>query len=100
MDKLEAHHALDLIFAFVKSVNKYINDTEPWKLEGKALNNVVYNLCESLRIIAILISPFIPNASEKISEQLGVKLGSLSDCIFKKFDGSPKVGEHLFDLIQ
>ena len=100
MDKFELHHALNEIFIFIKHVNKYINDTEPWKLDGKELSNAVYNLCESLRIIAILLHPFIPNTSDKILNQLGVKLGSLNDCIFKKFEGKPKLGGHLFELIQ
>ena len=100
MDKFELHHALDEVFIFIKHVNKYINDTEPWKLDGKELNNAVYNLCESLRIIAILLHSFIPSTSDKILNQLGVKLGGFNDCTFKKFEGKPKLGNHLFELIQ
>ncbi len=99
IDKYELHNALNEIWSFVKKVNQYINAKEPWKLKDKELGNVLYNLLESLRIISILISSFIPETSEKINKQLGVKKGLLKDCVFKKFDGKIKKGEHLFKRV-
>ena len=95
----ELHRAIEEIFVFIKKVNKYINDKEPWKLEGKELGNVLYNLVESIRIISILISPFVPETSLKINKQLGVKSGKLEDCKFKPFKGKIKKGEHLFKRV-
>jgi len=100
MEKLELHHALDEVFNFVRACNAYINEKEPWKLEGKELGNVLYNLLEGLRIIAILIEPFIPETSEKINKQLGVKAGLLKDAKFRAFKGKPKKGEHLFKKVE
>lgn len=102
MDKLELHHALDEIMNFVRATNKYINDNEPWKKEGNVLANIIYNLLESLRIISILIQPFIPDSAEKISKQLGLKQTQplLKDCKFGSWKGEPRKGEHLFKKVE
>lgn len=100
VEQIELHHAIMEIFAFIRSVNKYINEKEPWKLQGKELEQVVYNLLKSLRVISILISPFMPSTSEKLNAQLGVKPGTFKDLKFGKFAGKPKKGEHLFTRIK
>ena len=100
MERLDTFGALNEIFAFVRAANKYVNDNEPWKRSGKALANILYNLAESLRIISILISPFTPQTSERINEQLGVKAGSLSDCKFREFTGKVKKGALLFKKME
>lgn len=70
-------NALADIWKVIARANKYIDETTPWVL-GKddskqdRLAAVIYNLCETLRIISILIAPFMPETSPKIQEQLGV----------------------------
>ncbi|MCX6711800.1 MAG: methionine--tRNA ligase [Candidatus Woesearchaeota archaeon] len=100
MDKFELHNALSEIWKFVNDVNKYVNDKQPWNLEGKELSNVLYNLLESLRIISILVSPFMPETSEKINKQLGIKEGKLKNCKFSKTKYKIKKTEHLFEKIK
>lgn len=99
MNNFELHKALEEIFIFIKSINKYINDKEPWKLKDKELGNVLYNVLEGIRIISILISPFMPSTAEKINKQLGVKSGKLKDCKFKPFKGKVKKGKYLFNRV-
>ena len=82
-DKYELHNTLSEIWKFINEVNKHINQEEPWKLKGKELEKHLYTLLESLRIISILIYPFMPETSEKINKQLGIKLGLLKDCKFE-----------------
>ncbi len=77
LDKLNFSVALTNIWKFVSRTNKYIDETAPWALakgeENKArLAEVMYNLCESIRIISVLIAPFMPETSAKIRAQLGV----------------------------
>lgn len=100
MERLEITAALGEIWNFTHATNKYINDNEPWKLKGKELGNVLYNLLEVCRIISILIYPFMPETAEKINVQLGTKLGSLKDCKFRKFEGKIKKGSYLFNKIE
>lgn len=80
-DNYELHNALAEVWKFINLANKYVNDKEPWKNE-KDREVVLYNLLESLRIISILVEPFIPETSEKICNQLGIKLGDLKDLKF------------------
>lgn len=77
MDKFLLSDATTEIWKLVKRSNKYIDETAPWILardENKksVLATVLYNLAESLRIISILIEPFMPNTPKLIHEQLGI----------------------------
>ena len=80
-DKFELHNALEEIWKFVRLSNKYVNDKEPWKNEENR-DVVLYNLLEALRVISILIGPFIPGTSEQLNKQLGVDLGNVKDIKF------------------
>ena len=75
MDELRVGDAIEAVFDLLKRCNKYIDETEPWKLakdnrNSVELNKVLYNLCESIRIAAVLLSPFTPETSEKVLDQL------------------------------
>jgi len=77
LDKLNFSVALTNIWKFVSRTNKYIDETAPWALakdEAKQarLAEVMYNLCESIRIISVLIAPFMPETASKIRAQLGL----------------------------
>ena len=77
LDKYQFTNALTKIWECIARTNKYIDETMPWVLakdEAKKhrLCRVMYNLAESLRIISILIEPFMPNTPAKIWEQLGI----------------------------
>ncbi len=99
IENMEFHHYIQEVWKFLHQMNKYMNDKEPWKLKGKELENVLYNLVEGLRIASILISPILPNSSEELNRQLGVKSGKLKDCKFGEFTGKPKKGKYLFEKI-
>ena len=77
MEHYEFSVALESIWKLIRRTNKYVDETEPWKLakdEDKKdrLSTVLYNLAESLRIVSVLIYPFIKETSLKIREQLGL----------------------------
>ncbi len=77
MDKLQFSTALTEIWKAISRINKYIDETMPWVLAKSDENKprlaaVMYNLAESLRIISILIQPFMPQTPEKIWHQLGI----------------------------
>ncbi len=82
LDRLQFSTALTEIWRAVSRTNKYIDETMPWVLAKDEANNprlaqVMYNLAESLRIIAVLIQPFMPETPEKIWSQLGITDKSL-----------------------
>ena len=75
MDKLNYSQALEEIWKVIRRTNKYIDETTPWilaKEDKSRLNTVLYNLAESIRIIAILIRPFMEKSSIEILTQLGL----------------------------
>ncbi len=75
--ELGLHKALIAIWEYVNIVNKYIVGQEPWSVakdpaNGPRLKAILYNLLESLRIIAVLISPFMPATAAKMQEHIGI----------------------------
>ena len=71
MNELKVQDAINEIWELVRRSNKYIDETMPWSLakdEAKQdrLNTVLYNLIEAIRMIAVMIAPIMPEASEKI----------------------------------
>ncbi|MEM1535622.1 MAG: methionine--tRNA ligase [Candidatus Pacearchaeota archaeon] len=74
MQNYEIDKALALIFEFVDVCNRYVQENELWKTHDK---KKLYELCDSIKAIAILLWPFIPQTSEKIAELFGFKIKSL-----------------------
>ena len=77
MEKMEINAVLKEVWGLISRANKYIDETAPWALakdpaKKERLNTVLYNLAETLRIVAILVSPFIPHTTPKILAQLGL----------------------------
>jgi methionyl-tRNA synthetase len=75
---LAFHKALIAVWEFINVTNKYIVEREPWNLAKDAasqgrLDTILYHLLEALRVVAVLISPFMPDTAKKILEQIGVK---------------------------
>ncbi|HIH37371.1 methionine--tRNA ligase [Candidatus Woesearchaeota archaeon] len=70
--ELAFSRALDTIWEFIREVNKYMNDTEPWReTSEERIGTILYHVAESLRFISILINPIMPGASAHIREQFG-----------------------------
>ena len=77
MENMEISAVMKRLWAFVGRANKYIDETAPWALakdpaKAAELATVMYNLAESLRVISLLISPFMPETAPKIWAQLGM----------------------------
>ncbi len=110
MEVLDYSNALEEIWKFIRRTNKYIDETMPWALakdEAKKaeLDTVLYNLIESIRIISVLIQPFMHHTSRGIWEQIGLEEGEKtvweSSKIFGLTEAGSKVekGESLFPRI-
>ena len=84
MDVLRVADALTAIFEIFRRSNKYIDETEPWKLakdpdRQARLKTVLYNLAESIAIGANLLRSFMPETAERILAQLNAENRSLED---------------------
>ncbi|MEJ2268065.1 MAG: class I tRNA ligase family protein, partial [Nanoarchaeota archaeon] len=72
MNKFEFDKALNLIFSFIDSLNQFIQEKELWKNKNE---KDIYELIKGIKLIAILLWPFIPETCEKIAKQFGFKVG-------------------------
>lgn len=110
MDHMELNQAIKDVWNLIGRANKYIDETVPWILakdpaQAERLQAVMYNLAEALRIIAILIAPFVPVTAPKIYEQLGLGKPEsffMADAVWGKLATGTKVqkGEPLFPRIE
>ena len=110
MEKLFFNNALEDIWVIIRRMNKYIDETMPWVLAKEEANQtklagVLYTLAEAIRIISIMIEPFMPQTPEKIWAQFGITRGELTawDSIHT-FGQLPKTvaakkGENMFPRI-
>jgi len=79
----EIGNALQSVWNFVRRTNQYLEQSKPWMVahepEKEAqLNTVLYAAAEAMRLLAIYLAPFIPNASDRIMSQLGLNPVSAS----------------------
>ena len=99
MELLEIPEALDSIFEIFRRCNKYIDETTPWLLakeENKdKLKTVLYNLLESIRIGAILLTPYLPDTANEILRQLNTNKKDLDT--IKEF-GELETNIHINDF--
>ncbi len=77
IDEMQFHEALEEIWKIVRRSNKYIDETTPWILakeetQKPRLNTILNHLAESLRIVSLLIRPFMGNTAAEIQQQLGL----------------------------
>ena len=110
MDHMELNQAIKDVWNLIGRANKYIDEPAPWILakdpaQAERLQAVMYNLAEALRIIAILIAPFVPVTAPKIYEQLGLGKPEsffMADAVWGKLATGTKVqkGEPLFPRIE
>ena len=77
MDDFKFNLALEEIWVVVRRANKYIDETMPWVLakneaDKPRLDNVLHNLAEAIRIVSVLIHPFMHTTSDAIRKQMGL----------------------------
>ena len=79
MEKFQFQNGLEEIFKVIQRANKYIDENAPWALakdmeaNGPRLAAVLYNLLETVRVCAVLLTPFMPESCGKIFAQIGAE---------------------------
>ena len=98
-DTFHIADALDEIFSMLRRANKYIDETMPWALakdpeKRERLGTVLYNLLETLRQGAVLLTPYLPKTAEAILCQLGTTVGDYaSTATFGALESGKPLGE-------
>jgi methionyl-tRNA synthetase len=105
MDRFSFSTALEEIWTVIRRTNKYIDETTPWILakdedRKERLNTVLHNLAESIRVVSVLIYPFMHTTSTEIRKQLGLWYAEpewKDTEVFDAMDGEKvKKGEAIF----
>src|SRR5215203_5092797 len=98
IDNVELTAALDEVWRRIKLLNRYVAEEEPWKLArddggGERLDEVLYTLAEGLRVVSVLLHPFMPASAERLLTALGEEDRSLVRARFGAGEGGGRVGE-------
>jgi methionyl-tRNA synthetase len=78
MQEVQFHRALEAIFRAADATNRYLELRQPWKAakdpdRAGQVKTTLYTCCEALRVLAILLSPFLPDKSAEILARLGLE---------------------------
>ncbi len=84
IDAAEPSQALEAIWARVRRVNRYVEETKPWELakddsQGERLDQVLYNLTEGVRVLTLALLPYVPESADKLLAALGEESRELAD---------------------
>src|SRR3954452_9367013 len=76
LDAVDVSGALEEIWTAVRRLNRYVQEQQPWKLAKDAANSerldeVLYGLAEGLRVVSVLVHPYMPDSAERLLEALG-----------------------------
>jgi methionyl-tRNA synthetase len=106
-DGVEVTGALDDVWQRVRRLNQYVQDEAPWQLSkdpaaAERLDTVLYGLAEGLRVVSVLLHPFMPEACEQLLATLGREDRSIEGARFGSSPGGAQVGglEPLFPKIE
>jgi methionyl-tRNA synthetase len=107
LDRVEVSAALETIWRRVRALNRFVQDKAPWKLakqEGTdaELDQILYGLAEGLRVVSVLLLPWLPETAERLLAALGSQDRSLDCARLGAHGGGVVVGElgQLFPRIE
>ncbi|HPW54794.1 MAG: methionine--tRNA ligase [Thermoanaerobaculaceae bacterium] len=84
MDDLELQAAIEAVWDLLSALDGYVNDKAPWKrfksegASSEALQRIIYNCLETLRIVAVLVAPVMPRTASALYGQLGLEMAPFS----------------------
>jgi len=98
LDAVDLTGALEEIWQWVRRLNRYVQDEEPWKLakdEANAdhLDQVLYSLAEGLRSVSVLLHPYMPDTTGRLLQALGQDEREMDSAAFGSRPGGARVGD-------
>jgi methionyl-tRNA synthetase len=98
LDEVDLTAALDEIWQRVKLLNRFVQEEEPWQLakddaQAERLDAALYSLAEGLRVVSVLLQPFMPESAERLLAALGREGLSLEKAKFGAEPGGARCGE-------
>jgi methionyl-tRNA synthetase len=98
IDRIEITGALDEIWQRIKRLNRYVQDEQPWQLakdesQAARLDQALYSLAEGLRVVSVLLHPFVPDSTERLLAALGRQELDLEGARLGAVGGGAQVSE-------
>ena len=98
LDRVEVSAALDHIWTSVRALNRFVQDREPWRLSkdparAGELDQVLYGVAEGLRVVSVLVHPYMPETAEKLLAALGHEDRSLEQAGYGDVGGGARTGD-------
>ncbi len=98
LEAIELTQALDEVWQRVKRLNRYVQEEEPWQLSkdesaAERLDQVLYSLAEGLRVVGVLLHPFMPASAERLLAALGQEDLSLDGARLGAVGGGATLGD-------
>ena len=98
IDRVDLTRALARVWELIRRLNQYVQEREPWKLakdpaEAAELDQILYTLAEGLRVVSVLVHPFMPASADRLLAALGKPDLSLGDARIGAVGGGYEVGE-------
>jgi methionyl-tRNA synthetase len=98
IDDVELTGGLDEIWQRIKRLNRYVQDEQPWQLakdeaQAERLDQVLYSLAEGLRVVSVLLHPFMPTSAERLLRALGREDLALDGAHYGAVEGGAQIGE-------
>jgi methionyl-tRNA synthetase len=92
LDRVDVTAALESIWERVRGLNRYVQAEEPWKLakddaNAERLDEVLYGLAEGLRVVSLLLHPYMPRATATVLDALGEQRRTLDAARFGDWPG-------------
>jgi methionyl-tRNA synthetase len=107
LDDFDVTGGLEEVWAVVRRLNQYVQDEEPWKLAkddaaADRLDSVLYGLAEGLRVVSVLLHPYMPSSTTRLLTALGSEDTTMESARFGAIGGGAKTGElgQLFPRIE
>ena len=98
LEAVEVSAALDEVWQRVRRLNRYVQDEAPWRLakdpgQAERLDQVLYGLAEGLRVVSVLLHPYIPASAERLLAVLGREDRSIAGARYGAAPGGARIGE-------
>lgn len=84
MEEFRFHDALIRVTKLIKETDVYVNSQQPWKLSGKQLEDVMIHCVNNVRMIALLLQPFMPQTAQQILSQYSGEIIQPSTPLFPR----------------
>ena len=98
LDRVEVSGALDDVWTGVRDLNRFVQDREPWKVakdpeRSAELDQILYGAAEGLRVVSVLLHPYLPETTDKLLAALGRNDRSLEAARYGAAGGGARIGD-------